>query len=119
MRGEPVRLEQVTAVPQVFDHVAKILLNKVGQHKAVMEFGAPAHEGTPAGLSPETGNERAKEELLGQTHARVRRHFKGAQLDETEPAAAGLGRVELVDAEFGPVRVARHVDEQVAKDSVH
>jgi hypothetical protein len=34
-----------------------------------------------------------------------------------EPAARRVGRVELVDAELGAVRVAGHVDEQVRKSA--
>ena len=43
---------------------------------------------------------------------------KRAQLDQAEPAARPVGRVELVDAVLGAVRVARRVDQQVAQHAV-
>jgi hypothetical protein len=42
-----------------------------------------------------------------------------AQLDEPEASARRLRRVQLVDAELGAVRVAGHVDEEMAEDPVH
>jgi len=57
--------------------------------------------------------------VLREAHAGVRRHFEGAHLDQAEPAAAGIGRVELVDAELGPMGVAAGVDEQVAEEAIH
>ena len=71
------------------------------------------------GLLPEPRDERAQQELLGQAHARVRRHLEGAHLQQAEPAAAAVGRVELVDAELGAMRVAGGVDEQMAEEAVH
>src|SRR5213592_4334561 len=116
VRREPIRFQRVTALSQVINHVVKILLNKVRKHEAVMKVRAPAHQRALVGLLPKAGDERAEQKLLGETHARVRRHFKGSQFDQAKPPAAALGRVEFVDAKFGPVRVPRHVDEQVAKN---
>jgi hypothetical protein len=48
----------------------------------------------------------------------VRRHFEGAQLDQTKPAAAVFGGVEFVDAELGAVGVAGRVDGEVAEEVV-
>ena len=89
------------------------------QHEAVVQLGAPAHQRALIGIRPEAGDERAEQKLLGKAHPRVRRHFEGAQLNQTQPPAAGLRRVELIDAKFRPVRVAGYVDEQVAKKPVH
>jgi len=55
---------------------------------------------------------------LREAHLGVRWHFEGAQLDETEAAGAAVGRVKFVDAELGAVRVAGHVDEQIAKEAI-
>ena len=35
-------------------------------------------------LAPEPGDEGAQQQLLGEAHARVRRHLEGAELDEAE-----------------------------------
>ena len=88
------------------------------QHEAVVQLGPPAHLARAVGGLPEPRDERAHEELLGEAHPRVRRHLEGAQLDEPEPAGGAVGAVELVDAELGAVRVAGHVDEQVAEEAV-
>ena len=69
-------------------------------------------------MLPEPGDQRADEQLLGEAHARVRRHLEGAELDEAEPAHRPLRRIELVDADLGAVRVAGHVDQQVAEQAV-
>src|SRR5207244_12978744 len=78
----------------------------------------PFHERGSVGLQPEPGDERAKEQLLRARHLPVRWHLERAKLEKTEPAARTVGRIELVDAELRAVRVARHVDEQVAKQPV-
>jgi len=48
----------------------------------------------------------------------MRRHLEAAQLEQAQPARRTVGRIELVDAEFGAVRVARHVDEDVAQCAI-
>ena len=53
--------------------------------------------------------------LLGQRHARVGRHLEAAELDEAEAAGGAVGRVQLVDADLGAMRVARDVGQHVAQ----
>jgi len=48
----------------------------------------------------------------------MRRHLERAQLEQAEAAGRGFGRVELVDAELGAVRVAGQVDEQVPQHAI-
>ena len=57
-------------------------------------------------MIPEAADERAQQELLREAHARVRRHFEAAQLEQAEPAGGAVGRVEFIDAEFRAMRVA-------------
>jgi hypothetical protein len=57
--------------------------------------------------------------MLGEAHARVRGHFKGTHLDQAHSPAAGIGRIELVDAELGAMGVAAGIDEQIAKEAVN
>ena len=89
------------------------------QHEAIVQLRAPADERLIVGRLPEPRDERAQQQLLRQAHARVRRHLERAQLHQPLPAAARFRRVELVDAELGAVRVAGHVDQQVAEDAIH
>ena len=48
----------------------------------------------------------------------MRRHLERAELDQAEPARRPVRRVQLVDAELGAVRVAGHVDQQIAEQPV-
>ena len=57
--------------------------------------------------------------MLRQTHARMRRHFEGPHFHQTQSAGAALRRVQLVDAEFRPMRIAARVDQQVPEDAIH
>ena len=61
---------------------------------------------------------RADQQLLGEAHARVRRHLEAAELDQAEPAGRAVGRIELVDADFRAMGVAGHVGEEVAHQAV-
>ena len=58
------------------------------------------------------------QELLGERHARVRRHLEGAHLEQAQAAGGAVRRIQLVDAELGAVRVAGGVDQQVAEQAV-
>ena len=84
-----------------------------------MQLGAPARQARRRiGLAPEARDQRAQQQLLREAHARVRRHLEGAQLEQAEAAGGAVGRVQLVDAELGAVRVAGDVDQQVAEQAV-
>ncbi len=48
----------------------------------------------------------------------MRRHFETAQFEQAEAARRTIGRVEFVDAELGTMRVARHIDQDVAQRAV-
>ena len=89
------------------------------QHEPVVQRRAPAHQLLPVRLLPEHGDQRAHQQLLRQAHARMRRHLERAELDEAKPSRRPVRRIELVDADLGAVRVARHVDQQVAEQPVH
>ena len=88
------------------------------QHETVVQIGAPAHRRALLRFAPEPGDQRAQEQLLGERHARVRRHLEGAELDEPEPAGHAVGRIELVDADFGAMGVAGDVDQKIAEQPV-
>ena len=118
VRREPVELERIPGIAQIVDDVLEIRLAEVRQHPAVVDVRAPADEVVRVGLLPEFGDESAQEQMLRETHARVRRHFEGAHLDETQATGAAVGRVELVDAELGAVGVAAGINEQIPEEPV-
>jgi hypothetical protein len=84
----------------------------------VVQGGAPAHQLLPVRALPEPGHEGADQQLLGNAHARVRRHLEGAELDEAQPPHRPLGRVELVDADLRPMGIAGGVNQKVAEQAV-
>ena len=69
-------------------------------------------------LLPEPRHQRPQQQLLREAHPRVRRHLERAELDQPQPAGRRVGRVQLVDAELGAVRVARDVDQQMAEHAI-
>jgi len=90
----------------------------MGEHEAVMQLGAPAHQRSMVGLLPEARQQRAHQQLLRERHLRIRRHFEGAHLDDAESPGRRIRRIQFVDAEFRAVRVAGQVGQQVAQDAV-
>ena len=108
MRREPFDLQRDS--PQrvlLGEHVREVLLDEVRQHEAIVQLGAPAREPRRrVRRLPEARDQRAQQQLLREAHARVRRHLERAQLQQAEPAGRAVGRIQLVDAELGAVRVA-------------
>ncbi len=103
---------------EIRQHVGEILPDVMGQHEPVVQRGAPARQRPVERVAPQAGDERPDHELLGEAHAGVRRHLEAAELDEAEPPGRAVGRIELVDADFRPMRVAGHVGEDVAHQAV-
>ena len=118
MRGEPFRLKFVAGLAQIRHHVLPIELDKVRQHEAVVQHGSPPHEFSTIRRFPEVRRQRPHQQLLRQTHLRVRRHFECAQFQQTKPRAGRIGRIEFVDAELGAMRVARQIGKQVTEDAI-
>ena len=84
-----------------------------------MQLSPPSREPLRrVGLAPESGHQRAQQHLLHEAHARMRRHFEGAHFDEAEPPAAAVGRIQLVDAKFGAMRVAGDVDQKISEQPI-
>ena len=90
--------------------------DEMRQHEAVVQLRAPAHERALVRLAPEPRDQRAQQQLLRQAHARSAGGISNARNStQAQPARALSGRVQLVDADLGAVRVAGDVDEQVAE----
>src|SRR5499426_4410885 len=79
MRRKPARLESVASLVQLRNHVIEIKPNKVWQQKTIVQLGAPARQPRRRiGRLPEACDEPTQQQLLGEAHARVRRHLEGA-----------------------------------------
>jgi hypothetical protein len=76
---------------QLGEHAQKIFPEEMRQHETIMQRGAPAHELALLRLAPELCDQGADQQLLRQRHARIRRHFKGAEFDQPEPAGGAVG----------------------------
>ena len=57
--------------------------------------------------------------MLRERHARVRRHLERTEFDQPESAGRAIGRIELVDADFGAVSIAGDVDQDVPEQAIH
>ena len=79
MGGEPFIVHGITIFAEVLQNIAEVLSNEVREHEPVVQTGAPADEFLMVRRFPKAGDQGAEDELLGQTHAGVRRHFKCPQ----------------------------------------
>ena len=115
----PGGLKRIAARGQLIDDFTEIIPHEPRQHEAVMQLRAPVDEFVLVGLVPEARYQGPQQQHLGQAHARMGRHFKGTEFEQTAPPAAVVGRIELVDAELGAMGVAGQVDELIAHHAVH
>ena len=62
----------------IADMISEVLLDKGGQHGAVVQASAPTGQALSTmagvGLAPEPGYQRTQQQLLHQTHLRMRRY---------------------------------------------
>jgi len=59
--AEPLRIEGEPRLLELGEHVGEVGPHEVGQHEAVVQGGAPAHQRRTVGCVPEAGDERAQE----------------------------------------------------------
>jgi len=118
LRLEPVGIEIITRGPQVGQDFKEIGPDEMGQHEAIVQRRAPAHQIALLRLPPEPRRQRPDQQLLRQAHPRFGRHFKTAKLQQPQSPGRPIGREHLVDADFGAVGVARHIDQQVAEQPI-
>ena len=117
--GQPVKVEGVAVGLQVCHHELHVLPDVVRQHKAIVQLGAPAHQGLVVGFFPEARHQGAQQQGLHQRHAAVGRHFKAPEFENAQAAGGAVGGVQLVDAELRAMGVAGDIDQQVAQQPVH
>ncbi len=118
MGREPFVLKRIACLTEFLKDVLPVELDEVGEHETVVQRVPPVDQLSPIRFFPESGDERSHQELLNQTHARVRRHFKSPQLDQPQPGRSGVGRIKFVDANLRAMSVAGEIDQEVAKDAV-
>src|ERR687891_1456836 len=110
MRREPTGVEWIAALIELRDDILEVEPNEVRQEKAVVQLRAPARQTLRLiRCFPKTRDQRAQKQLLGEAHARVRRHLKGAHLNQSQTPGGAVRRVQFVDAKFGAVGVAGDV----------
>ncbi len=119
MRREPIEAQVESRVALLLEHVLEVQPDEMRQQKAVVELRAPTREAPGrVGCAPKTRHQRAQQHLLHEAHARMRRHLKGPHFEQAQAAGRGVGRVQLVDAEFRAVRVAGDVDQQITEQPI-
>src|SRR5262249_25457264 len=111
-------VECISSLAQIFDHRLKISFDEVGQKETVVEACTPSNRPLVIRILPELGYNPAHEELLSETHPRMRRHLERTHLDETEPSCRAVRRIQLVDAEFRAMCVACDIHKKITKDSI-
>ncbi len=117
VRREPRAVDGKAGRRLLREDVVEILLDEVRQHEAIVQLGAPARQ--PPGairFAPEARDERCEAAAAASRLMRACGGISNARSSSRprRPVAA-VGRIELVDAELGAMRVAGHVDEQVAE----
>ncbi|VDR27253.1 Uncharacterised protein [Raoultella terrigena] len=85
---------------QVIHHFFYVLPNEMRQHKLIVQLGAPTDQRLVVRLVPETRHQATEQQQLHQRHARVRRHFEAAKLQQPQTAATAACRVQFVDAKI-------------------
>ena len=119
MGREPLEGHVESRARLFLDDVGEILGNEMRQEEAVVQLGSPSRKPLRRiRLAPESGHQRAQQHLLHQTHARMRGHFKSAHFEQSEPSAAAVGRVQLVDAKFSSMRIAGHIDQEISEQPI-
>ena len=118
LRLVPLQVEGIAGARQVADHLGKVAPDEMRQHEPVVQRRAPAHQPPALRLAPEPGHQGADQQLLGQAHARVRRHLEAAEFQQAQPSRRPVRRIEFVDADLGAVGVAGHIGQEVAQQPV-
>jgi len=88
MSAEPTGFHVDPGGIEKLHHRVQVLPQIVREHEAVMNQSAPSDEWIAERFFPESGYECANEQLLSETHAGMRRHFKSAEFEETESSGS-------------------------------
>ena len=118
LRLEPGRIAMIARAFEVFEHIEQIAPDEMPKHEAIMQRRAPAHQRAMLRRAPEPRNQRAQKKLLRKTHARVGRHFEGAEFDKAQSPGRAVRREQFIDADFGAMGVAGDVDQEMPEQPV-
>ena len=119
VRREPVRPHVVAGGAKVVEHAGKVFRDEMRQHEAVVQLGAPAHERRRRYGSFQKRATSARSSSCCVRLMRACGGISNARSSSSPAAAVAVGRIQLVDAELGAMRVAGHVDQQVAEHAIH
>ncbi len=116
--SEPLAEEAISGAGEVAHYILPIKLHKVRQHEAVVQAGSPEDQFLLVRLAPKMGDQRPHQQLLGQAHAGMGRHFKGAQLEQAESRSSAFWRIEFVDAKFRAMGATGYVGQQMPEQAI-
>src|ERR1039458_8521294 len=94
---------------QTGEYIGEVSLDKMRQHKTVMERDAPADQAAFEWTFPKHASQGADQQHLDKPHSDMPRHFKGTQFEQAQAQPATLRRIELVDAKLGAMRISGDV----------
>ena len=117
-RVEPTGVEVDAVSAQVCGNIGDIVNHEVGQQVSAMQIRSVADQRGAQRLVPEPGHQRTHQKRLHHRHLEMRWHLEATQFQQAEPAAWGVGAVQLVDAELGAVGVAGDVGKQMPQCAI-
>ena len=117
-RREPTEVERVTGALQITNYIPHVGRDKMRQHELIVQARAPTNELACVGRFPEARDQRAQQQHLRETHLCVRWHFEAAKLQQAQPTAGAVGRIQFVDAKFRAVCVTGEINQQVTQQPV-
>ena len=82
--------EYEAVAPELAERRLKVAPQKVRQHEAIVQLGAPALQRPPVRFGRVRRGDRAHEQHLRGGHPLVRRHLEGAQLDQTKASGGAV-----------------------------
>ena len=83
-----------------------------------MQRSSPPHQFATVRIPPEVRDQRSYQQLLCETHARVRRHLERAQLHQANPARSVFWRIELINKELSTMGITCQIGQKVTEDPI-
>src|SRR5271166_1911019 len=87
---EPSGLEGKAGAVEVVEDILEVARNVVRQHEQVVKLSPPLNRTAFIRYLPEPGNECPYQQLLGETHSRMRRHFEAPQFQQSQAPRGGI-----------------------------
>src|SRR5260370_42409483 len=115
MRREPFLLKCVTSLTQILYDVFPVQLNEIRKQEAVMQRSSPPHQFASVRIPPEERDQRSYQQLLCETHARVRRHLERARLHQANPARSVFSRIKLINTPVITMAITCQIGQKVTE----